>query len=82
MEAPIVLAQDYHFALLPRMVKEARPDAEWRFSGTYHGRIRKCLEFVRQRELIDGLLGADLIAFHTQTHCNNYWRPWTEPWKR
>jgi trehalose-6-phosphate synthase len=40
------------------------------------------LEFVRQRELIDGLLGADLIAFHTQTHCNNYWRPWTEPWKR
>jgi trehalose 6-phosphate synthase len=26
-ESPILLAQDYHLALLPRMVKEARPDA-------------------------------------------------------
>ncbi len=26
-ESPILLAQDYHFALLPRMVKDARPDA-------------------------------------------------------
>ncbi len=26
-DSPILLAQDYHFALLPRMVKEARPDA-------------------------------------------------------
>jgi trehalose 6-phosphate synthase len=25
-----------------------------------------------QRELIDGLLGADLIGFHIQTHCNNF----------
>src|SRR5256885_6317151 len=27
VEAPIVLVQDYHFALLPRLAKEARPDA-------------------------------------------------------
>jgi uncharacterized membrane protein affecting hemolysin expression len=36
-ESPILLAQDYHFALLPRMVKEARPDARvaifWQFPG-------------------------------------------------
>jgi len=25
-----------------------------------------------QREVVDGLLGADLIGFHTQTHCNNF----------
>jgi len=25
-----------------------------------------------QRELIDGLLGADLIGFHVQSHCNNF----------
>jgi trehalose-6-phosphate synthase len=25
-----------------------------------------------QRELVDGLLGADLIGFHIQTHCNNF----------
>ena len=26
----------------------------------------------RQRELLDGLLGADLIGFHIQFHCNNF----------
>jgi len=25
-----------------------------------------------QRELVDGLLGADLIGFHIQSHCNNF----------
>ena len=25
-----------------------------------------------QRELLDGLLGADLIGFHIQSHCNNF----------
>ena len=25
-----------------------------------------------QRELLDGLLGADLIGFHIQAHCNNF----------
>ena len=45
----------------------------WRFSGTFPGRIRKLLVFVPwQRELLDGLLGADLIGFHIQSHCNNF----------
>jgi len=39
----IVLAQDYHLALLPRMIKEARPTPAWRSSGTFRGRIRKFL---------------------------------------
>jgi len=42
-ESPIVLAQDYHLALLPRMIKEARPTPAWRSSGTFRGRIRKFL---------------------------------------
>src|ERR1700721_702554 len=25
-----------------------------------------------QQELLDGLLGADLIGFHVQAHCNNF----------
>jgi trehalose 6-phosphate synthase len=73
VEAPIVLAQDYHFALLPRMVKEARPDARvaifWHIPWPNPEVFGIC---PWQRELIDGLLGADLIAFHTQTHCNNF----------
>jgi trehalose 6-phosphate synthase len=72
-ESPILLAQDYHFALLPRMVKDARPDARvaifWHIPWPNAEVFGIC---PWQRELIDGLLGADLIGFHTQTHCNNF----------
>jgi trehalose 6-phosphate synthase len=72
-EAPIVLVQDYHFALLPRMVKDARPDARvaifWHIPWPNPEGFGIC---PWQRELVDGLLGADLIGFHTQTHCNNF----------
>jgi trehalose-6-phosphate synthase len=73
VESPIVLAQDYHFALLPRMVKEARPDARvaifWHIPWPNPEVFAIC---PWQRELIDGLLGADLIGFHIQSHCNNF----------
>jgi trehalose 6-phosphate synthase len=72
-ESPILLAQDYHFALLPRMVKEARPDARiaifWHIPWPNPDVFGIC---PWQRELIEGLLGADLIGFHTQSHCNNF----------
>src|SRR6266446_6987762 len=71
-ESPILLAQDYHFALLPRMVKEARPDARvaifWHIPWPNAEVFGIC---PWQRELVDGLLGADLIGFHIQSHCNN-----------
>jgi alpha,alpha-trehalose-phosphate synthase [UDP-forming] len=72
-ESPILLAQDYHFALLPRMVKEARPDARvaifWHIPWPNPEVFGIC---PWQRELLDGLLGADLIGFHIQQHCNNF----------
>jgi trehalose-6-phosphate synthase len=72
-DSPIVLAQDYHFALLPRMIKEARPDARlaifWHIPWPNPEVFGIC---PWQRELLDGLLGADLIGFHTQSHCNNF----------
>ena len=73
VESPIVLAQDYHLALLPRMVKEARPDARvaifWHIPWPNAEVFGIC---PWQRELLTGLLGADLIGFHIQTHCNNF----------
>jgi trehalose 6-phosphate synthase len=73
LQSPILLAQDYHFALLPRMVKEARPDAAvaifWHIPWPNPEVFGIC---PWQRELVDGLLGADLIGFHIQTHCNNF----------
>jgi trehalose-6-phosphate synthase len=72
-ESPIVLVQDYHFALLPRMIKEARPDARvaifWHIPWPNPEVFGIC---PYQRELVDGLLGADLVGFHIQSHCNNF----------
>ena len=72
-ESPMLLAQDYHFALLPRMIKEARPDARvaifWHIPWPNAEAFGIC---PWQRELVDGLLGADLIGFHIQSHCNNF----------
>ncbi|MGB7726603.1 MAG: trehalose-6-phosphate synthase, partial [Candidatus Acidiferrum sp.] len=72
-QSPVVLVQDYHFALLPRMIKEARPDARvavfWHIPWPNAEAFGIC---PWQRELVDGLLGADLIGFHIQTHCNNF----------
>jgi trehalose-6-phosphate synthase len=70
---PVVLVQDYHFALVPRMIKEARPDARvsifWHIPWPNPEAFGIC---PWQRELLDGLLGADLIGFHVQAHCNNF----------
>src|SRR5437868_2088721 len=72
-EHPVVLIQDYHFALLPRMLKERLPNARiaifWHIPWPNPESFSIC---PWQRELLDGLLGADLIGFHTQAHCNNF----------
>jgi trehalose 6-phosphate synthase len=72
-DQPVVLVQDYHFALLPRLLKERRPDARvaifWHIPWPNSEAFGIC---PWQRELLDGLLGADLIGFHTQFHCNNF----------
>ena len=70
---PIVFVQDYHFALLPRMVKAARPDARvaifWHIPWPNPEAFGIC---PWQSELLEGLLGADLIGFHIPLHCNNF----------
>lgn len=69
----IVFVQDYHFALLPRMVKAARPDAVvcqfWHIPWPNAEAFRIC---PWKEEILDGLLGNDLLAFHLQYHCNNF----------
>ena len=73
VEAPLVLIQDYHFALLPAYVKEARPDARvaifWHIPWPNFEAFGIC---PWQPEILQGMLGADLIGFHTQYHCNNF----------
>lgn len=72
-EQPVVLIQDYHFALLPRMIKDRMPHARvaifWHIPWPNPESFSIC---PWQTELLDGLLGADLIGFHIQAHCNNF----------
>ncbi len=70
---PVLLVQDYHFAPLARLVKQKRPDARiaifWHIPWPNPEAFGIC---PWQRELLDGLLAADLIGFHVQAHCNNF----------
>jgi len=72
-ESPMVLIQDYHFAPLSALIKAERPDARvaifWHIPWPNFEAFGIC---PWQRELLLGMLGADLIGFHTQYYCNNF----------
>src|SRR5438445_3782888 len=72
-EEPLVLIQDYHFALLPALIKAERPDARvaifWHIPWPNSEAFAIC---PWQPELLAGMLGADLVGFHTQYYCNNF----------
>jgi len=70
---PIVLVQDYHFALLPKYLRELLPRATiltfWHIPWPNAERFGIC---PWEREVLEGLLGSSIIGFHTQAHCNNF----------
>jgi trehalose 6-phosphate synthase len=72
-QEPLVLIQDYHLALLPLLVKERRPDAKvalfWHIPWPNPEAYGIC---PWQQEILMGMLGADIIGFHIQFHCNNF----------
>ncbi|HEY4516689.1 MAG TPA: trehalose-6-phosphate synthase [Candidatus Paceibacterota bacterium] len=73
VERPIVLVQDYHLALVPALIKKSRPDAQvaifWHIPWPSAAQFSICPWRV---ELLEGMLGADLIGFHTQQYGNNF----------
>ncbi len=70
---PIVLVQDFHLALAPRMIRDALPAATiitfWHIPWPNPEAFTIC---PWRAELLDGLLGSSVIGFHTQFHCNNF----------
>ncbi|MGO9428400.1 alpha,alpha-trehalose-phosphate synthase (UDP-forming) [Rhodoblastus sp.] len=70
---PIVLVQDYHFALLPRMIRKRLPKATiitfWHIPWPNPETFSIC---PWREEIMDGLLGSSILGFHTQFHCNNF----------
>lgn len=72
-KAPIVLVQDYHFALLPKMIRELLPNAIvitfWHIPWPNPESFTIC---PWREEIVEGLLGSSIVGFHTQFHCNNF----------
>jgi trehalose 6-phosphate synthase len=70
---PIIMVQDYHLALLPKMIRKRLPQATiitfwhipWPNSEVFG-------IFPWKAEIIEGLLGSTLLGFHTQFHCQNF----------
>jgi trehalose 6-phosphate synthase len=73
VESPLVLVQDYHLALLPSLIKEKRPDAKvaifWHIPWPNPEAYGIC---PWRQEILQGMLGSDIIGFHIQFHCNNF----------
>ncbi|MDE1900043.1 MAG: trehalose-6-phosphate synthase [Alphaproteobacteria bacterium] len=72
-DAPIIFIQDYHFALLPKMIREKLPNAIiicfWHIPWP-NSEIFGILPW--RSEFLDGMIAADIIGFHTQFLCNNF----------
>jgi alpha,alpha-trehalose-phosphate synthase [UDP-forming] len=73
-DAPaFVFIQDYHFGLLPRLLKQRNPNLTvaqfwhipWPNPEVFRG-------FPWKQELLEGMLGNDLLGFHLRCHCQNF----------
>ena len=70
---PVVLVQDYHFALLPAMVRRQLPDATiivfWHIPWPNPEAFGIC---PWAEQILAGMLGSSILGFHTRYHCNNF----------
>ena len=68
-----VFIQDYHLALLSRLIKEKNPGVItaqfWHIPWPNREAFRVC---PWQEEILHGMLGNDLLGFHIRYHCNNF----------
>jgi trehalose 6-phosphate synthase len=73
VDDPIILVQDYHFALAPRLIREKLPRATiitfWHIPWPNAERFSIC---PWRDEVVDGLLGSSIVGFHTPSHCNHF----------
>lgn len=72
-EDPVVLIQDYHFALLPKMIHDVLPKATiitfWHIPWPNPESFGIC---PWRDELLQGMLGSTILGFHTPLHCKNF----------
>jgi len=72
-EDPVVLVQDYHFALVPAMIRERLPQATiltfWHIPWPNPESFGIC---PWRSEILQGMLGSTILGFHTRFHCKNF----------
>jgi len=72
-EDPVVLVQDYHFALLPEMLRRELPKSTiitfWHIPWPNPESFGIC---PWREELLRGMLGSTILGFHTPFHCKNF----------
>lgn len=70
---PVILIQDYHFALAPKIIREKLPKATiitfWHIPWPNAESFGIC---PWREEILEGLLGSSILGFHTRFHCNNF----------
>jgi trehalose 6-phosphate synthase len=71
--SPLVLVQDYHFALAPRALRQRLPwstvVAFWHIPWPRPRMFRTC---PWARELLEGLLGSNIVGLQTEDDCMNF----------
>ncbi|MBN2542392.1 trehalose-6-phosphate synthase [bacterium] len=74
-EKVFIWVQDYHFPLLPKLIRDARPNALitqfWHIPWSLPGIFRIC---PYKKEILEGMLANDLLGFHLPSYCNNFLR--------
>jgi len=70
---PLILVQDYHFALLPKLLRERKPKATialfWHIPWPNAETFGVC---PWKRQILTHMLSADILGFHTRYHCQNF----------
>lgn len=71
--SPVILIQDFHFALLPHLVRIRKPKATialfWHIPWPNAETFGVC---PWKQEIVSNMLSADIIGFHTRYHCQNF----------
>ena len=72
-DSPVILIQDFHFALLPQLIRKKIPKATialfWHIPWPNAETFGVC---PWKREMLTHMLSADILGFHTRYHCQNF----------
>jgi trehalose-6-phosphate synthase len=72
-DSPVVMIQDFHFALLPKLIRDRIPKATialfWHIPWPNAETFGVC---PWKGEILLHMLSADILGFHTRYHCQNF----------